>query len=100
MNLGKGSRQNCCQNSPVSLTLGGKNNGRNGINVRGQTCPVPLIECRKAFKKDSPGDLVIVKGMHQASKKEIPMACKAIGLEVLGIKDKEDGKEWEIKIRR
>ena len=63
------------------------------IDVRGQTCPVPLVECRKAFKKASPGDLVIVKGTHPASKKEIPMACEALGLEVLEIKDKEDGKD-------
>ncbi len=70
------------------------------IDVRGQTCPVPLVECRKAFKRASPGDIVIVKGTHPASKKEIPMACKAMGLEILEIKDKDEGKEWEIKIRR
>ncbi len=71
------------------------------VDVRGQTCPVPLVECRKAFKKASPGDLVIVKGTHPASKKEIPMACEALGgLTVLEIEDKKEGKEWEIKIRR
>lgn len=70
------------------------------IDVRGQTCPVPLVEFRKAFKKTSPGDLITVKGTHPASKKEIPMACKAMGLEVLEIEDKEGGKEWEIKIQR
>ncbi|WP_269850653.1 sulfurtransferase TusA family protein [Methanosarcina horonobensis] len=43
---------------------------------------------------------MIVKGTHPASKKEIPMACEAMGLKVLEIKDKEEGKEWEIKIRR
>jgi len=37
---------------------------------------------------------------YPASKKEIPMACKAIGLKVLEIEDKEGVKEWEIKIRR
>ena len=70
------------------------------IDVRGQTCPVPLVKCRKAFKKVSPGDLLIVKGTHPASKKEIPMACEALGLKVLGIEDKEEGKEWEIRILR
>jgi tRNA 2-thiouridine synthesizing protein A len=64
------------------------------------TCRVPLVECRKALKKASPGDLVIVKGTHPASKKEIPMTCEAMGLKVLDIQDKERGKEWEIKIRR
>ncbi|WP_410510276.1 sulfurtransferase TusA family protein [Methanosarcina hadiensis] len=79
---------------------GGRTLAELEVDVRGQTCPVPLVECRKAFKKASPGDLVIVKGTHPASKKEIPMACEAMGLEVLEIEDKKDGKEWEIKIRR
>ena len=67
------------------------------IDVRGQTCPVPLVQCRKAIKKASPGDLVIVKGTHPASKKEIPMACEAMGLKVLEIKKIKKRKEWEIK---
>ena len=100
MNLRKGRRQNCCQYPSVSLTLGVRIMTEMEIDVRGQTCPVPLVECRKALKKASPGDLVIVKGTHPASRKEIPMACEAMGLTVLGIEDKEGGKEWEIKIRR
>lgn len=100
MNLTKDGRENCCQNPSFSLTLGVRIMADVEIDVRGQTCPVPLVECRKALKKASPGDLVIVKGTHPASRKEIPMACEAMGLEVLDIEDKEGGKEWEIKIRR
>ena len=70
------------------------------IDVRGKTCPSPLVEFRKALKKASPGDIVIVTGTHPASRKEIPMACEALGLKVLEIKDKEGGKEWEIKIQK
>ena len=54
------------------------------IDVRGQTCPIPLVECRKALKKASPGDLVIVKGTHPASKKEIPMALRGNGAQSAG----------------
>jgi TusA-related sulfurtransferase len=68
------------------------------IDTRGQTCPIPLVEFRKALKKASTGDILIVKGTHPASRKEIPMACEAMGLAVLEIKDKEGGKEWEIKV--
>jgi len=68
------------------------------IDVRGQTCPVPLVECRKALRKASPGDEVVVTGTHPASKKEIPMACESLGLDVLAVEDK--GKEWKIRIRR
>ena len=66
----------------------------------GRPARSPLVEFRKALKKASPGDLVIVRGTHPASKKEIPMACEAMGLKVLEIKDKEGGKEWEIKIQK
>jgi tRNA 2-thiouridine synthesizing protein A len=68
------------------------------IDVRGQTCPVPLVECRKALRKASPGDEVVVIGTHPASKKEIPMACESLGLDVMAVEDK--GNEWKIRIRR
>jgi TusA-related sulfurtransferase len=68
------------------------------VDVRGQTCPVPLVECRKALRKASPGDEVVVIGTHPASKKEIPMACESLGLDVLAVEDKDN--EWKIRIRR
>jgi TusA-related sulfurtransferase len=68
------------------------------VDTRGETCPVPLVECRKALRKAAPGDEVIVTGTHPASKKEIPMACESMGLEIIGI-DEEDG-EWKIRIKR
>lgn len=63
-----------------------------------ETCPIPLIEARKAINRAKPGDIVEVRGTHSASKKEIPMAAEAMGLTVLGISEK-DG-IWKIKIRR
>lgn len=68
------------------------------IDVKGETCPVPLVEVRKALRKASPGDVVEVTGTHSASKKEIPMAVEALGLELMDITE-EDG-IWKIKIRR
>ncbi|MDI6725124.1 MAG: sulfurtransferase TusA family protein [Methanobacterium sp.] len=68
------------------------------IDVKGETCPVPLVEVRKALRKASPGDIVEVTGTHSASKKEIPMAVEALGLELMDITE-EDG-IWKIKIRR
>ncbi|TQD25907.1 sulfurtransferase TusA family protein [Methanolobus vulcani] len=69
------------------------------IDVRGQTCPVPLVECRKAIRKAAPGDEIIIKGTHPASKKEIPMACEAMGLEVMDV-DENNEKEWTIRIKK
>ena len=68
------------------------------VDCRGQNCPVPLVETRKALKKASPGDVIEVLGNHPASKKEIPMAVEALGLELLSLD--EVGEEWRIKIRR
>jgi TusA-related sulfurtransferase len=68
------------------------------VDCVGQNCPVPLVETRKALRKASPGDVVEVTGTHPSSKKEIPMAAKAMGLEVLDIK--EDGARWTIRIKR
>jgi tRNA 2-thiouridine synthesizing protein A len=68
------------------------------IDVKGETCPVPLVEMRKAIKKASPGEIVEVIGTHPASKKEIPMAVEALGLELVDIEEK-DG-VWHIRIRK
>lgn len=37
------------------------------VNCSGETCPVPLVETRKAIRKASPGDIIKVKGTHPAS---------------------------------
>jgi len=63
-----------------------------------ETCPVPLVETRKALRKAESGDIVEVVGNHPSSKKEIPMAVKALGLELLDVK--EEGQNWRIRIRK
>ena len=68
------------------------------VDCRGETCPVPLVETRKALRKAAPGDIVEVTGTHPTSKKEIPMAVDALGLEILDVA--EDDGVWTIKIRR
>ena len=68
------------------------------VDVCCQTCPVPLVETRKALRRAAPGDIVEVTGTHPASKKEIPMAVEALGLELLDVAEK-DG-QWTIRIRR
>ena len=68
------------------------------VDVRGETCPVPLVETRKALRKASPGDIVEVIGTHRPSRKEIQMAVKALKLELVAVEDEKD--TWRIKIRR
>lgn len=68
------------------------------IDVTGETCPVPLVEARKALRKADPGDIVEISGTHPASKKEIPMAVEALGLELVDVQEKNG--VWTIKIRK
>jgi tRNA 2-thiouridine synthesizing protein A len=67
------------------------------VNCAGETCPVPLVETRKAIRKAGKGDLIEVTGTHPASKKEIPMAIKAMGLELLEVI--EENGVWTIRFR-
>ena len=66
------------------------------VDVRGETCPIPLVETRKALRKASTGDTVEIVGTHPASKKEIPMALKALGLKAFTIE--EEGDVWTIRV--
>jgi len=68
------------------------------VDCTGETCPVPLAETRKALRKAKEGDILEVIGTHPASKKEIPMAVKSLGLELIDVQE-EDG-VWKIRIRK
>jgi len=68
------------------------------VDCTGETCPVPLVETRIALRKANEGDIVEIVGTHPSSKKEIPMAVKALGLELIDIQEK-DG-VWKIRIRK
>ena len=68
------------------------------VDCRGETCPVPLVETRKALRKAEEGDIVEVIGTHPASKKEIPMAVKSLGLELIEVQ--QEGELWKIRIRK
>ena len=69
------------------------------VDVVGETCPIPLIEMRKAVMKSQEGQIVEVRGTHGASRKEIPMAVDSLGLEIL--QDEQDEKGvWHIFIKK
>lgn len=69
------------------------------VDVVGETCPIPLVEMRKAVLKSQTGQVIEVKGTHGASRKEIPMALNSLGLEMLGDELDEEG-VWHIFFRR
>ena len=68
------------------------------VDCRGETCPVPLVETRKALRRAVPGDMIEVIGTHPASKKEIPMAVEALELKLLSVEGTDT--DWTIRIQR
>jgi tRNA 2-thiouridine synthesizing protein A len=69
------------------------------VDVTGETCPIPLVEMRKAVMKARSGQVIEIRGTHAASKKEIPMAVQSLRLELLEVSDDPDG-SWRILIRK
>jgi tRNA 2-thiouridine synthesizing protein A len=68
------------------------------VDCRGKTCPVPLVEVRKALMRAKPGQIIEVVGTHTPSKKEIPMAVEAVGSQLLSVEGSDT--DWKIRIRR
>jgi TusA-related sulfurtransferase len=69
------------------------------VNVIGETCPIPLVEMRKAVMKASPGQVIEVIGSHGSSRKEIPLAVESLGLELLS-NTQDAGGAWHLMIRK
>ena len=69
------------------------------VDVIGETCPIPLVEMRKALMRAEKGQIVEVKGNHRASKQEIPMAVDSLGFKLLDVTD-ADGGVWHILIQK
>lgn len=68
------------------------------VDVRGENCPIPLVEMRKALRKAAEGDTIEIIGTHPASKKEIPMAADALSIKI--ISNEQMGSEWKIVLQK
>lgn len=68
------------------------------VDVRGETCPIPLVEMRKALRKAAEGDIIEIIGTHPASLKEIPMAAEALNVKILS--EGQQGEVWTIKLQK
>ena len=68
------------------------------VDVTGETCPIPLIEMRKAVSRAREGQIIEIRGTHRPSRLEIPMAVQSLKLRLLGVE--EDGGQWRIFIKK
>lgn len=68
------------------------------IDVRGETCPVPLVEARKALLRAPVGGEVEIVGDHDSSWKEIPLLARNLRATLLAQEGGPEG--WRFVLRR
>lgn len=68
------------------------------LDVRGLTCPAPLVETRKKIKRMDVGKTVEVIGDHMPSKTEVPDAMKDLGHEVLEVTESDGA--WHVTLKK
>jgi TusA-related sulfurtransferase len=76
----------------------GKYEVAKSIDVRGEVCPVPDVEAKRAVKKMKPGEILEVWIDYPMSKERIPEGMKKMGHEVLEIEEVGNS-EWKIYIK-
>ena len=68
------------------------------IDVKGLTCPAPLVEARKKINKMQVGQTLEVIGDHAPSKKEVPEVMEDLGHEIVSVTDKDSA--WHVIIKK
>lgn len=69
------------------------------VDVRGEVCPVPDVDTKRALKKMSAGEILEVLIDYPMSKERIPENVKKDGHEVLAIEEIAPS-EWKILIKK
>ena len=68
------------------------------IDVRGEVCPVPDVDTKRAVKKAANGDILLVQIDYAMSKERIPATIERMGSEILAIEEVANS-EWNIYIK-
>jgi len=68
------------------------------IDERGEVCPVPDVDTKRALKKMKPGEVLEVLIDYPLSKERIPNNVEKDGHEVLAIEE-TGASEWRILIK-
>lgn len=68
------------------------------LDVRGEVCPVPDVETKRALKKMKPGEILEVLIDYPLSKERIPGTVKKMGHELLEIEEVGPS-EWKLYIK-
>jgi len=68
------------------------------VDARGTACPGPLLEAKRAITKVSKGGIMEVLSSDEGTNEDIPMWCKKVGHELLGIM--EEAGYWRLFVKR
>jgi TusA-related sulfurtransferase len=68
------------------------------IDERGEVCPVPDVDTKRALAKMNPGEILEVLIDYPLSKERIPATVEKLGHEVLAIEEVDDS-EWRLIIK-
>ncbi len=61
------------------------------LDVKGLSCPMPLLKTKKKLKSMKPGLILEVLGTDPGSKNDIPGFCKKGGNELMAMADDAEG---------
>ncbi len=61
------------------------------LDVKGLSCPMPLLKTKKTLKSLKSGQILEVLGTDPGSKNDIPEFCKKGGNELIAMADDADG---------
>ncbi len=68
------------------------------VDVRGEVCPIPDVEAKRAVKKAKEGDIILIQVDYAMSKERIPETVRKAGGEVLEIEEVGTS-EWNIYVK-
>lgn len=54
------------------------------VDARGQSCPGPMLEAKKALTKVPVGGILEVLSSDRGTRRDLPTLCKKLGYEFLG----------------
>lgn len=61
------------------------------LDCKGQFCPMPILNTKKASKDMVPGEILEVLGTDQGTKRDLSAWCKRTGNELLKTEDDTEG---------
>jgi len=68
------------------------------VDARGTACPGPLLEAKRGMADISKGGIMEVLSSDEGTNDDIPLWCKKVGHEYLGVI--EEAGHWRLFVRR